>query len=413
MPRLLPRLVPFLSLIAFGCSSSQDNGDNTPPAMPDMAEPPMPDMSLPKRAPTDHPPLITMDNNGGPTLAAAEVWTIVWKGDEALGQKVQDFTNWMLTNDQYWSSSLGQYAVGSGKGMGVIVLPDTAPATLDDSMVGPMIKAHIADGLFPKPNVNTVLSFVVPEKTQQTMYGGKGCSEYGGYHAETRMATGSTTYVPYAINLQCAGFTGGTLFDSLTMVVSHELAEVATDPHPFTKPAYDAAAAPLGGEVGDLCNPLATVLKATIVDDTDGGTTSSATTVESYYVSRLWSNQAATAGTTDPCVPAPTSHPYFNVAVDPTDVMVTAPTGTKTSDFTAKFEPYAFGDVGEIKWQIEGQPIPGVNITPQSGSAMPGDTILMKLHLDSSASSGSYPIIMLTTAQKGGQNLWTSTVTVQ
>jgi hypothetical protein len=363
--------------------------------------PPPPDMMLPERAPTDHPDLPTMDYHGGPVLAAPEVYTIVWKGDEQLGAQVNTFVEWMLNSDSYWTPGTSEYGVGKGKAMGVLVLPDAKPATLDDSAVGPMIKAHIADGSFPAPNVNTIFSFVVPETTQSTMQGGKGCQEYGGYHAETRTVAGGQTYVPYAINLQCMG--QGSVFDETTMVISHEIAEASTDPHPFTRPGYSSDSAPLGGEDGDLCNPLASKQSATVSDGTDGGTSD-----QTYVVARLWSNKAAKSGNTDPCQPAPANQPYFNVAVNPVNIDISA-----GDDADAVLEPYSFGDVGSLKWTLEGQPDTTIKLTPTSGTVMPGDSIALKVHTTSSTQSGVYPVLILVQAAKGGHNLWTSSITVQ
>src|SRR5947209_15279158 len=43
----------------------------------------------------------------GPVLNAPEVWTVVWQGDEALGDKVQKFMSWMLQSD-YWTQSVAR-----------------------------------------------------------------------------------------------------------------------------------------------------------------------------------------------------------------------------------------------------------------------------------------------------------------
>jgi len=392
------------TLLILGC-----NGNNADTGMdmdqPDMAQPAPPDLSLPGRDPTDHPALPKMDYYGGPTLANPEVWTVVWQGDEALGAKVNQFVDWMVKSDEYWTVGVSEYKVGKGRGMGVIVLPDAAPATIDDSQLTTMIKTHLADGLFPQPNANTIISYVIPKKTKQTMYGGQGCQQYGGYHAETRTATGSKTYVSYAVNLQCTGFGGSSLFDELTMVISHEIAEASTDPHPFTNPGYVAGNAPLGGEDGDLCNPLSIRLMANI-DVPDAGAVTN-----TYYLSRVWSNVNATAGNADPCVPAPPSQPYFNVAVDPTEIMVSAPASSSVTTH-AKIEPYAFGDVGTIQWSLEGQPGTGITITPDTGMANAGDTIMMNVQVDSTAQPGTYPIVFYAQSAKGGKNLWTSSITI-
>jgi hypothetical protein len=407
MHRSFARLVPVFALAIgiVGCNDNPDDGSMMQQDQPDMTQPPPPDMSLPSRPATDHPPLPTMDYYGGPTLAAPEVWTVVWQGDEALGDKVNTFIDWMLQSDEYWTVGTSEYNVGKGHGMGVIVLPDAAPATIDDSQLTAMVKSHIADGLFPQPNANTVISYVIPKKSKQTMYGGTGCQEYGGYHAETKKASGVNTYVSYAVNLQCTGG-GVSVWDYLTEVISHEIAETSTDPHPFTKPGYVNGNAPLGGEDGDLCNPLSIKLAAN-VDVPDAGTQ-----MMTYDVSRLWSNKNAIAGNADPCQPAPPNTPYFNVGVDPYEIMATAPTSGSIM-VQAKIEPYAFGDVGSIQWTLEGQPGTGITVSPDTGTANPGDTIMMQVQIDSTAQSGTYPIVFYNQSSKGGKNLWTSSITIQ
>jgi hypothetical protein len=411
--QVLRLLLPLFTLSAFGC----DNGLTAPGDGVDMAQPVMVvdaagdalDLELPKRDPTDHPPLITMDNYGGPTFSAMEVWTIVWKGDEALGDQINEFVNWDVQSDEYWIEAMGEYGVGKGKAMGKIVLPDAVPKTLDDSAVGPIIKAHIADGLFPQPNSQTVFSFIVPSNTQSTMFGASGCQEYGGYHSETRAATGSKTYVPYAINLQCGGFAGGTDFDSLTEVVSHELAETATDGHPFTKPGYVLNGFPNGGENGDLCNGLSANFTVNIPSsDPDGGVAET----KNYFVTRLWSNKAAKAGNMDPCEPMLPNHPYFNVGVNPADIQASVDPSGDTM-VIGQFEPYAFGDVGLIKWQLQATIANGITITPEKGTAMAGDTIQFTITIGKNTQSGTYPIDLYTQSAKAGHNQWISTITVQ
>lgn len=415
------RLLPALLAIGFtGCSNNNLSGVGGGPAdagtiaMPDLSPLP-PDMTLPDRDPTDHPMVPGMDNNGGPVMSAMEVWTIVWQGDQALGDETNTFDDWMLNSDDFWVSSLSQYGVGKGIAKGVIVLPDQPPSTLDDSAIGPMIKAHIADGLFPQPNKQTLFSFVIPKKTKSTMQGGTGCQDYGGYHSETRVASGSKTFVPYAVNLQCSGFGGVTPFDSLTEVVSHELAEVATDPHPFTSPTYSKNYndAPLGGEIGDLCTGLDTNFAVTIPGAppaVDGGAGTPSTMV-TYYVTRLWSNAAAAANNADPCVPAP--KPYFNVAVDPPHIDATIDS-SKTTNFDAKIDPFAYGDVGQIKWKLATQPGPGVTISPTSGTNKPGETIHMTISIDPSAQGGSYPMYFVARSTTGGGfNQWVGTLNLQ
>ena len=406
-----------LSLAVFGCSSSPNGvvagddagvgggGDDTA----DLAV--SPDLMLPDRDPTDHPPLLQMDPNTGTVLKAIEVWTIVWQGDEELGARTNRFADWMVQSD-YWKTSLSEYGVGPGKAMGVLVIPSAPPATLDDSAVGPLVRAAIANGSFPMPNVNTAFSFIVPTKTKSTLQGSAGCQAYGGYHAETRIKTGVNQYVPYLINLQCGGFGGVTAFDSLTEVVSHETSEAATDPHPYFQPGWvQNVGTPLGGEISDLCAGLSMTYPVNVTAPEDGGISDSR-----YYVTRNWSNKAAAAGNIDPCQPTPPNRPYFNVAVNPTDIDVTPDTSNPDgTDVDAVFEPYAFGDVGVIKWQLEGPPGPGITVTPSKGSGMAGQSIPFKIHIASTVRGNgqSFPIYLATSSAKGGSNQWVSSITIE
>jgi hypothetical protein len=406
---LAPLAVLALSLI--GCGNKNNNTQppgTEPPAMdmPDMAPLP-PDLALPSRDPTDHPELPQVDFLGGKTLAAMDAWVVVWKGDDAIGQQTIQFLNWMLQSD-YWVSSLSEYGVGKGTTEKLLVLDQDPPANLDDNDAKALTKSLFAGATpqIPAPNANTVVFFVVNPKTHSTLQGSKGCDDngYGGYHSETQTAQGSGIYVSYAVNLQCAAGTADAFVD-LTDTLSHEAAEAATDPHPYTSPGWTNQTNPLGGEVGDLCVGLISKQAANITD-ADGGVAAG-----NYYVTRIYSQKAAKAGTSDPCVPAPATHPYFNVGVEPRDIDVK--TDKKgNGQVMAKIEPYAFGDVGELKWKIE-DPGPGITVDPMVGTNMPGDTIALMVTVTADAQSGTYPLILSTTAKKGGRNLWFSSITVE
>ena len=126
---------------------------------------------------------------------------------------------------------------------------------------------------------------------------GTSCQSYGGYHSEDDL--GAVKF-PYAVLPFCYGDQN---FQDIS--ASHELIEGSTDPFPFTAPAYvfDDDTAPwtyVPGEVGDLCEQ--TYLP-----------------IDGFYVQRIWSNDAAMAGT-QPCVPAPDG-PYFNVSPAPGNVL--------------------------------------------------------------------------------------------
>jgi hypothetical protein len=376
-------------------------------AMADMADP-GPDLSFPKRPPTDHPELPQVANLGGASIAAMEAYTIVWKGDEVLGQKTYDFLDAMLKSD-YWMNTLSEYGVGKGSSVKLIVLDDPPPAMLDDSGVKTLVKSLFAGGQVPAATPDMVLFFAFNPKTASTLQGGQGCVDYGGYHSETQTATGSGVYVSYAVNLQCPTSGPDPDFNDFTSTISHEAAEAATDAHPFTTPGWTNQTNAIGGEIGDLCVGLET--KLTVSPAPDGGAPDSGAPV-TYVVQRLYSQKVAASGDSDPCVPAPASHPYFNVGVEPRDITVsTDDTGKGT--FMAKIEPYAFGDVGTLTWQLEGQPGPGIKVSPTQGTGDPGDTFALMVTVSGNAQTGTYPLMLVVKSPKGDYNQWFSSITVE
>jgi hypothetical protein len=388
-----------LVVVAFAfaaCSAHKDPPYTvTPPAsdlgaVDDLA--PAADLA-PSRAATDHPPLPEVINLGGKSLSAPEIYTVVWQGDEALGSEVNQFNQTMLASD-YWTGSLAEYGVGAGSAKGVLVVPSAPPATLDDSTLTALIESNAGQGTWPTPNPNTVLSFVLSSKTQSTMFGGNGCTSYGGYHNETDHA-----HYVYTVNLQCPGFGGvPQSFDELTFILSHEEVEAASDPHPTLAPAWQSTLGGVLGEIGDLCDPLSTTLVST-------GTPESAIT---YVVTRLYSEKAAQAGNREPCVPAP-NQTYFNVALDPSDISMNA-----TDSITVNIEPYAFGDVGAITWHVQGLYGAGVSVSPKSGTNVAGDTIPVTITSTNAPSTGGQPIPLYISAKDaaGHRNQWIATLTV-
>src|SRR5581483_3337311 len=106
------RLAPLALLVACGQAPSPAIGGGGAPGANTSSSTPAPaTASSPQpRDPTAHPPLFHLDAHGGPVLAAMELYTVVWKGDDALGAKVDAFHAAML-GSQYWTSRLGEYGV--------------------------------------------------------------------------------------------------------------------------------------------------------------------------------------------------------------------------------------------------------------------------------------------------------------
>jgi hypothetical protein len=166
--------------------------------------------------------------------------------------------------------------------------------------------------------------------------------------------------------------------EEVMFAVSHEIAEAATDPSPEVQPTWQSATPP--GEIADLCGDLSTTLDGGL--DADGGALS-------YQVQRLYSTKVAALGTSDPCVPAP-STPWFNVALDPMIVDVAASDPNTGQVGSAMVAPFSTGDVGPIKWTIFAD---GFDVHPSTGTSHAGERVPVTFQaIGGAAFSGAWPV---------------------
>jgi hypothetical protein len=247
-----------------------------------------------------HPAAPQVVTKHGPTLAHPKVMVISYASDPR-GAQLEAFTQG-LTTSTYWGITTSEYGVGPLTVRNPVHLPDPIPMTMTDDDVNAMITANTtgASPAWGTADENTIYLFLVPPNVPYSdSQGGSCCGAYDGYHSEAQ--TGNYT-VPYAIACACGFFDGTkqTDVDNMTVGASHELIEAATDPYPFTRPAFTGADADhyawtilTEGEVGDMCefNPDASFTP----DDLP------------FLVQRTWSNASAAAGL-NPCVPAPTAY---------------------------------------------------------------------------------------------------------
>jgi hypothetical protein len=349
-----------------------------------------PDMA---RAPTDHPALWPIQNNGGQVQAAPEIYVVVWQGDEQLGADVAEFADWMLKSD-YWSKSLAEYNVGAGVGKGVIVLPTPPPATLNGDEIRALAGTLLTNGQVVGGD-NTQIAFAPNPATTVTSPEGVGCQDFAGWHRQLTAPAGAAAY---SVSLRCAGQQGSP-FDQVTWVLSHEAAEAATDPIPGA--GWTAARpSPVAYEIADLCN-----FNSSMSIDVPADATHAA---RRYWVQRLYSNQRAALGNVDPCIPVPWDRPYWNVALDPG---VIERTTKDIARVDARLDVFAYGDVGAIKW-IAVSADGTAEVIPSHGTAHAGDTIPITITLDSSA-AGVREIDVLSESEKAGAAMWFSYVEVR
>jgi hypothetical protein len=234
----------------------------------------------------------TAVRQGGPVIASPKIIPIVFAGDP-LAENVVDFTRKLGPSD-YWKASVTtEYGVGAITTADLVVVNEAPPALIDDTDVKAWLQAKLGapEGVLGQPDGSTLYALYYPASTTITLEGDKSCQGFGGYHNET-VAGGIA--VAYAVMPRCSG--GGTsALDYLTVVASHEYVEWATDPFPFTAPAYQGmdnnhlAWTILGGELSDLCTALD---GDRYVRPADIG----------YSVQTQWSNKASLAGE-HPCIP--------------------------------------------------------------------------------------------------------------
>ncbi len=272
LPRLLSCVFTFAILPAAACSTPSDvfpsgadaGSDGGTFAIPrdsgrrDTAPP-----SVDARTPWNR-----MQPHSHRVLAAMRL-QVVYLGMEGDGgaPSFDEFIDWLLASD-YWAI-MEQYGVGHGQRVGSVriapsgVIPAGAvknglllPEDLETFVYGAIHPASSTDGGLDAdaaddggsvpliPIADAYLIFL-PNNVNVDL-GERGghvfqtCVDTGGYHSHDGAE-------PYAVIPPCA-------FGRSALAVSHELAEMATDPLPGTGWFSDKDIDNAGGEIGDLCN---------------------------------------------------------------------------------------------------------------------------------------------------------------
>jgi hypothetical protein len=148
--------------------------------------------------------------------------------------------------------------IGRGSYAGAITIqPGHTGKALTDAMLQQELDAQIAAGKLPAADENSLYMLYFPSGVSVSIDGQRSCSSFCAYHEGFKSPRdGSSIY--YGVMPVCGfgcGF-GGSAFESLSIVSSHECIEAVTDPFPTPgdKPAYPQAWNDAGGEeIGDLC----------------------------------------------------------------------------------------------------------------------------------------------------------------
>jgi hypothetical protein len=276
----------------------------------------------PNFTPAAHPPMAQEINLGG-SVITPRVVPLTYT-DDGFAATIDAFVA-TIGASKFWAAATSEYGVGPLVSAAPVSL-GAAPGTMDDSQIQQYLKDNVGKTL-PANTAGTVYAFFFPSKTTVSWNGASGCNQVDGYHWDLTLNDGSKT--SYVVVPECAsafGAPGVTGIDEITLVASHELVEVATDPFPTLVPAYEDEDSDhviwgmiLDSELGDLCSFISDVW----VKPADFP----------YVVQRCWSN-AAGAASHDPCVPAYPGEVYFNAAPTLSDnvtLKTTGPTGNPTT----------------------------------------------------------------------------------
>lgn len=245
--------------------------------------------------------------HGGPVMTSPTVlivfWGSQWTSDSSGYQTyLENFLGGLGTNGEKWSASTTQYCAGIAGGVA-----SSCSTTSGASPVGPLSAGHLLsplvdiraaaphaptqaqlaqEAIWAAGQAKTTTAQVVVATSHGNNSSGFG-SQYCAWHSSTNFTGGTLSYtnLPYITDAgpSCGqNFVNKTtgVFDGLSIVEGHELAETLTDPEPNSGWLDNT-----GQENGDKC--------AWIAPGTPGGAAPLALSTGTFPVQSLWSDNSA------------------------------------------------------------------------------------------------------------------------
>jgi hypothetical protein len=175
-----------------------------------------------------------------------------WDGQTG-SQQASDLNNFLAyITDSSYMDMLGEYNVGRGSLVDNGIINDDVAdrPTIDDSTIRRTLDNDIAKGYLHAPDANRLYIVFTAPNVDVTYQGQDSIQNFFGYHDSFTSSSGKPIY--YAVIAHPIGngdFYNLSDFQTLTKVVSHELAEGVTDPS--GRGWYDRRT---GDEIGDLSN---------------------------------------------------------------------------------------------------------------------------------------------------------------
>ena len=365
VPRRATLVFALAALAASACAAESDavltaGGNLTQDGGPNAKSYPAYPYSLPE-----------LVSSGGPVLANPTIVPITFDGDP-MRDDIEAFVT-KLASSSYWKAIGADYGVTGATAGTPIHLADAAPAAFQSDDLATWAATQFEGGALGTPDTNAIYALYLPSGTQVDQGGGVACKDFGAYHDEVRL--NDAVQLVFAVIPRCEEYTtaigssiGGA--DFVTFSSSHEFIEAATDPYPFSKPAYQDVDTDhalwswvFASEVGDLC--------------ARGQSWTSAPNDVGVAVQRMWSNAAAKAGK-DPCVPAPKPHNFNAVPVLPETIDLAGMTnsGDDGGDVDPTMPPASFDGGDDPSAAAPAQNAPGITIAV-------GQSKTIEVHLSS------------------------------
>ncbi len=330
-------------LACSGCALTHERSTDGGPAigdagplLRDTAPPPRDGWTPPNDAWTPpfvvapHGPLPIVTDQGGPRMHHPALVVITYADDTDRAAH-EALARWVVDSD--WLATVGsEYGLGAATLLGLVERTERAPSAITGDGVAAMIRTGITSGTIPSPAGGALdeALYVVhfpPGTTISDDRIGRSCESFGGYHDEATMTDGRV--FAFAVVPSCpAGVPDLSDLGGEQVATTHEIIEAATDPRPFTGPAWAFGGTLFeyspwlfaGAELADLC-------EYRIGPDAyyeAGG----------FTVTRIWSNAAAMRGVVDPCVPWDGA-PYGTVTPTPGTVQFVAAGQSTSFDLAA------------------------------------------------------------------------------
>jgi hypothetical protein len=196
-----------------------------------------------------------------------------WEGDPSLSaarEQVVGFLNYITGSTYMDMLTRAGYGVGRGSYLDGCVDPVALPGVFTDQQIEIEVAAAIAAGRMRPPDANRLyFVFVQPGVEVVAADGSNSVTDFWSYHSDFAGPAGapvSYAVVPY-LDGSSGTLPGLTLFETVTEVSSHELAEAVTDPfgnNVGVSAWYDGSwrdpnTGQRGGEIADIAD-------STIVD---------------------------------------------------------------------------------------------------------------------------------------------------